>query len=485
MSVVIHWHNIKIMQSIPDAKIVIDLILSKTQRKTPTIVHRAFSIQKIRQFYVRKIKFFEQNVNFLLEKILKNFPLIDQLHPFFSDLLNILFNRNNYKIALNRLHGSKSKISKICQNHLKLLKYANSLYNCKQIKKVAFGKMCKKIKKLQHSLVFLEKTRRQIEKLPKIDPHRKTILLCGSSGVGKSALINKMTRTNSTVKNSKGTTKFLFLGHITNLFLRWQVIDTPGINKTILASLNSIEMQSLIALINLNYRLLYIFDFNSNYYSRSKQQMKILIELRKLIKNKEKIFILGKTDLGWDKYNETRQKAMICFLNSFDRRTSNTMKTSMHDELGILDLIQRGSTLTNRSDKNKKMKILEILERSNGTENQNDLASNLKSHKEKFMVYEKIQTISEFSKVSSKKFFSKGEMIRHINPKKTIEKNDNQIATNIFREEKFREFILEKASAATVMRSFYGKYQNKKAFLVSLNKLQNLNMGIKNTKILR
>mmetsp|Transcript_12516 Transcript_12516/g.29268 ORF Transcript_12516/g.29268 Transcript_12516/m.29268 type:complete len:403 (-) Transcript_12516:603-1811(-) len=337
------------MFSIPDSKAVIDLILSKTQRKTPTIVHRKFSLQKIRQFYMRKIKFFEQNFKFFIEKILKNFPLIDQLHPFFCDLLNILFNRNNYKIALNQLNKAKIKISKLSQTHLKFLKYGNSLYNCKQLKKIGFGKMCKEIKKLNTPLIFLEKIRCQIKKIPKIDPHRKILLVGGSSNTGKSCLMNKLTRVNDLKKNPKKKTKFLMLGHLINKFWTWQIIDTPGITNWNLNSLTSIEMQFVVALMNLNYRILYLIDLNSEFFPKIQSQVKIFIELRKLLKKKERIFILAKTDLGWEKSIDRKKKAFIGFLNSFSQKRGLITKSSFHDEIGILEIRNQSFFLRNKT----------------------------------------------------------------------------------------------------------------------------------------
>lgn len=342
------------MFSIPDAKEVIDLILSKTQRKTPSVVHRQFSIQKVRQFYLKKIKFLENNFKFIIEKILKNFPLIDQLHPFFCDLLNIFFNRDNYKISLNSLYKTKTKITSLTQNHLKLLKHSNSLYSCKQIKKALFGKVCKRIKKINNSLIFLEKIRCQIENLPKIDPHRKTVLLGGYSGTGKSCLMNKITRTNVIIRNNGNTTQFLNLGHINNNFFKWQIIDTPGITKTNLKFLNSIEIQTLAALINLDYRIIFLFDLKSN-KQKVKNQVKTFLELRKLLKKKEKIFILGKTDLGWEKKLNLNQKSFLTFLKNFDEKCLSSVKCSFHDEIGILDIRDKGFCLGEIKKNNQKL----------------------------------------------------------------------------------------------------------------------------------
>lgn len=55
----------------------IDLTLSKTQRKTPTVVHKHYQIHRIRHFYMRKVKFTQQNYHDRLSQILTDFPKLD------------------------------------------------------------------------------------------------------------------------------------------------------------------------------------------------------------------------------------------------------------------------------------------------------------------------------------------------------------------------------------------------------------------------
>ncbi len=52
-------------------------MLSKTQRKTPTVVHKHYQIGRIRQFYMRKIKFTQQTFHDKLSQILTDFPKLD------------------------------------------------------------------------------------------------------------------------------------------------------------------------------------------------------------------------------------------------------------------------------------------------------------------------------------------------------------------------------------------------------------------------
>ena len=50
-------YNFKGIHAILPAKDLVNVILSKTQRKTPTVVHPGYDIGRIRAFYMRKVKF--------------------------------------------------------------------------------------------------------------------------------------------------------------------------------------------------------------------------------------------------------------------------------------------------------------------------------------------------------------------------------------------------------------------------------------------
>lgn len=65
-------------------------------------MHPGFKIQRIRGFYLRKIKFCSGEITERLSEIISEFPNIEDLHPFFADLLNVLYDKDHYKIALGK-----------------------------------------------------------------------------------------------------------------------------------------------------------------------------------------------------------------------------------------------------------------------------------------------------------------------------------------------------------------------------------------------
>ena len=222
-------YNFKKIETVPTADALIDAILSKTQRKTPTVVHPNYNIVRIRQFYMRKVKFTQSSYQERLTQIVTDFPRLEDIHPFYADLVNVLYDRDHFKLALGQVNIARQLIDSVGKDYVKLLKYGDSLYRCKCLKKAALGRMCTVIKRQKGALEYLEQVRMHMMRLPSIDPTTRTIIVAGYPNVGKSSFVNKVTRANVEVQPYAFTTKSLYVGHMDYKYLRWQVIDTPGV----------------------------------------------------------------------------------------------------------------------------------------------------------------------------------------------------------------------------------------------------------------
>jgi nucleolar GTP-binding protein len=183
-------YNFKTITKIPNCDELIDITLSKTQRKTPTQIAAGFKISRIRKFYMRKVKFMQTSVNEKLAGIVEQFPKLNDIHPFYGDLLNVLYDRDHFKLALGHINKAKNIVDNISTDYVRLLKYADSLYRCKLLKRAALGRMCTLLKKLKSSLSYLEEVRKHLGRLPSIDTNARTLILTGFPNVGKSSVIN-------------------------------------------------------------------------------------------------------------------------------------------------------------------------------------------------------------------------------------------------------------------------------------------------------
>lgn len=290
-------YNFKKITVVPSAKDFIDLTLSKTQRKTPTVVHKHYQIHRIRHFYMRKVKFTQQNYHDRLSQILMDFPKLDDIHPFYADLMNILYDKDHYKLALGQINIAKNLVDNVAKDYVRLMKYGDSLYRCKQLKRAALGRMCTIIRRQKQSLEYLEQVRQHLSRLPTIDPNTRTLLLCGYPNVGKSSFINKVTRADVDVQPYAFTTKSLFVGHMDYKYLRWQVVDTPGILDHPLEDRNTIEMQAITALAHLRAAVLYVMDLSEQCGHGLREQLELFQNIKPLFINKPLIVVANKCDV--------------------------------------------------------------------------------------------------------------------------------------------------------------------------------------------
>lgn len=99
--------------------------------------------------------------------------------------MNVLYDKDHYKLALGQINTARNLIDKIARDYVKLLKYGDSLYRCKSLKRAALGRMCTLMRKHAQSLVYLEQVRQHLARLPSIDPSTRTLLVCGYPNVGK------------------------------------------------------------------------------------------------------------------------------------------------------------------------------------------------------------------------------------------------------------------------------------------------------------
>jgi len=188
-------------------------------------------------------------------------------------------------------------IGKIAKDYVKLLKYGDSLYRCKCLKVAALGRMCTVLKRIGPSLAYLEQVRQHMARLPSIDPNTRAILICGYPNVGKSSFINKITRADVEVQPHAFTTKSLFVGHTDYKYLRYQVIDTPGILDRPFEDRNIIEMCSITALAHLRAAILFFLDISGSCGYTFAQQAALFQSIKSLFLNKPLIVVCNKTDL--------------------------------------------------------------------------------------------------------------------------------------------------------------------------------------------
>ncbi|KAJ3000349.1 Nucleolar GTP-binding protein 1 [Globomyces sp. JEL0801] len=307
------YYNFKKVQAVPTGPEFIDIVLSKINRKTPTVIHPNYQISRIRSFYMRK-----------------------EIHPFYADLMNVLYDRDHYKLALAQLNTARHLIDNVAKDYARLLKFGDSLFRCKQLKKAALGRMATIMKRQKDSLAYLEQVRMHLARLPSIDPNTRTLIVCGYPNVGKSSFMNKVTRADVEVQPYAFTTKSLFVGHMDYKYLRWQVIDTPGILDHPLEQRNTIEMQSVTALAHLRACVLFFIDISEQCGYSVKEQVSLFDSIKPLFANKPVMVVVNKIDIKKPEDLDDEQKELLDSMVA-DQEVSMAL-TSCYTEEGVMDV---------------------------------------------------------------------------------------------------------------------------------------------------
>ena len=196
------------------------------------------------------------------------------------------------------------------RDYVRLLKYGQSLFQCKQLKRAALGRMATICRRLKDPLVYLEQVRQHLGRLPSIDPNTRTLLICGYPNVGKSSFLRSVTRADVDVQPYAFTTKSLFVGHFDYKYLRFQAIDTPGILDHPLEEMNTIEMQSITAIAHLRSAILYFMDLSEQCGYSVQAQIQLFQSIKPLFANKLVFIVINKIDVmrPEDLDSETKEK---------------------------------------------------------------------------------------------------------------------------------------------------------------------------------
>eukprot|EP00494_Astrolonche_serrata_P006867 UN06892 len=189
------------------------------------------------------------------------------------------------------------------------------------------------MKKQKAPLGYLEQVRQHLTRLPSIDPETRTILLTGFPNVGKSSFINKITRADVEVCDYAFTTQSLYVGHLDYNYLRWQVIDSPGVLDRPLEDRNTIEMQAITALAHLNACVIFMLDLDPGCKWSIQKQCHLFRTLKPLYAKKPVLVVCNKTDLRKVKDLSEDEQKEIKSLDSDPNITIMDMSNNTEDNV--------------------------------------------------------------------------------------------------------------------------------------------------------
>ena len=148
--------------------------------------------------------------------------------------------------------------------------------------------------------------------------------------------MNKITRAEVDVQPYAFTTKSLYVGHTDHNYLRWQIIDTPGILDHSLEERNVIEMQAITALAHLRACILYFLDLSEQCGHVIEDQIKLFESIKPLFNNKPLLLVANKCDIM--RFNDLDDEHKKLFDNYINHPDIPLMEMSTVSDEGVMEV---------------------------------------------------------------------------------------------------------------------------------------------------
>jgi nucleolar GTP-binding protein len=276
---------------------LLDLAFSKSMKILSPSMKRVSKLERKIEHEKNRINTAANVISDRLYRIIKQFPSIDQIHPFYTELTNVLIGSDKLKKALGRIDGVVLNLRQIAHELISECDRSSSVEDAIDTRSKAFGRFSNMTYQLHQELDLLQEARNTLAVLPGLDPLNPCVVVAGVPNVGKSSFVSAATTGKPEVASYPFTTKKLVFGHLKLGFLQIQFCDTPGLLDRSLAERNEIELQAIAALKHISDVLVIIIDPSISATYSLKHQVSLVGEFIEYYPGAEVILLINKADL--------------------------------------------------------------------------------------------------------------------------------------------------------------------------------------------
>lgn len=282
--------------TIEKADTYLDVAFRAARTKEKPKLHRKvdkFIIVKTNEF--DKVQTVSKSLSNNLNKIITKFPQIDDLPPFYKELLKTTLDYNQLKKSLGAVLWASKKVIGFQIKFCSKLKQSNKIEHTKSYSKEFYGRISSVMKQIRKDLEFIEQSRKVMKGFPNIKTSLYTVSLAGYPNVGKSSLLKTLTTSNPEIKNYAFTTKSINVGYFKIDNTKIQVVDTPGAFDRDFKEMNYIEKQAYLTTSMVTNLIVFIIDPTQSCGYSLNQQQKLYQRFKKF--NKDIILVYSKSDI--------------------------------------------------------------------------------------------------------------------------------------------------------------------------------------------
>ncbi|MGC8995962.1 MAG: NOG1 family protein [Thermoplasmata archaeon] len=307
MSHTLHKFEFSKLPNVMDSESIIDIAFKRA--KKIDLARHPDKVAMYRNWDINKLKEMEKTVKDLCNNYIKSYPIIENLDPFYQDLVKILIDVNRYKISLSSIKWCKNRIVELTTKTVKKLESTRDMDDFKNIMNSYFGRFSSFVKGVDEYLKYLEYARKRLKDIPSIDTDMFTVVVAGYPNVGKSELIKRISSAKPEVAPYPFTTKGILIGHNTIGMVKIQIVDTPGILDRPFDEMNDMEKQAILAMRHLADVIIFVIDPSETCGYPIEKQEKLLENIKNDF-NVKIIEVENKSDLKIRNNNRLKISAL-------------------------------------------------------------------------------------------------------------------------------------------------------------------------------
>jgi len=222
--------------------------------------------------------------------------LLDDLHPFFWELIRIEFDDRELRNSIKCIAKARRLAGKFWEKYRFLILASERPREARRVSAEGRGRILSPLKRCRRSLEILRSLVVFLSNLPAVNPYTPTLIVAGAPSTGKSTLVRSISRARPSVSPYPFTTTQIHVGHTTVEGVKVQVIDTPGLLDRSPDEMNPVERRAVAALKLLSGPVLLLVDVSASAVIEVDKQFSILDYLDVTLRDKSVYIGLNKVD---------------------------------------------------------------------------------------------------------------------------------------------------------------------------------------------
>lgn len=286
------------MPTVLNAEELINKAFNDSTKVEVELPPRLPAILKAKKREGARVRVVERSITGYLESLVKSVPTVDDMHPFYRDMLDILVGVPVAKSALGRLSRTARIIHEMGRSAMGQLKRARSPSAAATARRAFFGRSSSLIRESAKDLLTIAELRERMKDLPAADPDVPTVVMAGYPGVGKSTIVGMLSSAKPEVRPYPFTTQEIVIGHHMSRGSTIQMVDTPGILDRPLSDRSKTELLAISALGQLADTIAFLVDVSESNGFPLSDQKGLYDDLARTFSGKKILVSFNKTDLA-------------------------------------------------------------------------------------------------------------------------------------------------------------------------------------------